>query len=113
MIDELNEVLESFGLPFCKQGSMSIWDKYPETFITFWNNDSPDHAHYDDHRYGTAWDYSINVYSSDPDTVYSLLNEIREAFEKRGWTIPSKGFDVASDEKSHSGRGIEVYKLEI
>ena len=113
MIYEVNEILESFGLPFCKQGSASIWDKYPETFITFWNNDSPDHAHYNDKRFGTAWDYSINVYSSDPLVTYSLLDDVQEAFEAKGWTVLSKGFDVASDEKSHSGRGIEVYKLEI
>ncbi len=113
MIVEVNEILESFKVPYCKQGSISIWSKYPETFITFWNNDSPDHAHYNDKRFGTAWDYSINVYSSDPAITYSLLDEIRAAFEAKGWTILSKGFDVASDEKSHTGRGIEVYKLEI
>lgn len=113
MIDELIEILESFEYPYYRQGSMSDEDKYPTTFITFWNNDSPDHAHYDDKRFGTAWDYSINVYSSDPEVPYSLLDSIREAFERKGWTILSKGFDVASDEKLHTGRGIEIFKLEI
>ena len=113
MIDEICTIIESFNVPYCKQGSASIWATYPETFITFWNNDSPDHSHYDDKRYGTAWDYNIYVYSSDPDVVYSLLDQVREAFEEAGWICPSKGFDANSDEASHSGRGIEIYKLEI
>lgn len=112
MIDELIEILESFEYPYYRQGSMSDEDKYPTTFITFWNNASPDHAHYDDRRFGTEWNYTINVYSSDPEVPYSLLDGLREAFESKGWTILSKGFDVASDEASHTGRGMEIYKLE-
>lgn len=113
MIDEICTIIESFKVPYCKQGSASVWATYPETFITFWNNDSPDHAHYDDSRFGTAWDYNVYVYSSDPDITYSLLDQLREAFEEAGWICPSKGFDAASDEPSHSGRGIQIYKLEI
>lgn len=113
MLDELCEVIESFGYPYYRQGSMMQSAKYPKTFITYWNNDSPDHAHYDDEDFGTAWDYSINVYSSDPSIPYSLLDDIRTALVERGWTILSKGFDVDSDEKTHYGRGIQIYKLEI
>lgn len=113
MIDEIITIIESFKVPYCKQGSVSIWEKYPETLITWWNNESPDHSHYDDHRYGTDWDFNIYVYSSDPAVTFSLLDELREAFEEAGWIVPSKGFDVSSDEASHTGRGIEIYKLEI
>ena len=61
MEDNLIEILESFGYPVYRQGSLSDDETYPGTFFTFWNNDSPDHAHYDNFEYGTVWDFSIYV----------------------------------------------------
>lgn len=113
MEDNLITILESFGYPVYRQGSMSDDEQYPETFFTFWNNDSPDHAHYDNSDYGTAWDFSIYVYSSDPIMTYSLLLDARNALKAAGWITPSKGFDVASDEATHTGRGLEVFYLEV
>lgn len=112
MEDKLLIILNSFKYPVYRQGSMSADAVYPETFITFWNNASPDHAHYDDKGYGTAWDYTVFVYSSDPAAVYSVLMDIRTALQAAGWVCPSKGYDVASDEATHTGRALEVFFLE-
>ena len=112
MIDELIAILDLFSYPVYRQGSMSDDETYPETFITFWNNDSPDHAHYNNGTYGTAWSYTVNVYSSNPETVYSLLDSIREALKAAGWIVPGKGYDVQSDEATHTGRGTECLYLE-
>jgi hypothetical protein len=113
MEDNLLEILQSFGYPVYRQGSMSDDEKYPETFFTFWNTESPDHSHYDNDEYGTSWSYNIFVYSSDPAKTYSLLLEARTALKQAGWVAPSKGFDAASDEATHTGRGLEVYYLQI
>lgn len=113
MEDQLLEILTSFKYPVYRQGSMSDDEAYPPTLITFWNNDSPDHAHYDNSEYGSAWDYTVFVYSSDPTLVYSVLMDIRTALKNAGWIVPSKGFDVASDEPTHTGRAIEVFYLEV
>ena len=113
MEDALITILESFKYPVYRQGSMSNDATYPETFITFWNNDSPNHAHYDNSEYVTAWDYNIYVYSSDPNLTYSVLMDVRTALKEAGWITPSKGFDVASDEASHTGRGLEVFYLQF
>lgn len=113
MEDALITILESFKVPVDRQGSMSSHDEYPETFITFWNNDTPDHAHYDNQEYGTEWDFNVYVYSSDPAITYSLLSDIRAALKAAGWIPTSKGFDVESDEQTHTGRGIRVLYLEI
>lgn len=113
MEDALTTILESFNYPVFRQGSMSNEDAYPETFITFWNNDSPDHTHYDNSEYGTEWDFNVYVYSSDPARTYSLLDEIRAELKKNGWIPTSKGFDVASDEPTHTGRGIECLYLQV
>ncbi len=113
MEDNLITILSSFNYPVYKQGSMSDDAVYPETFITFWNNASPDHSHYDNNNYGTAWDFSVFVYSSDPATVYSVLSDIRTALKAAGWVCPSQGYDVASDEATHTGRALEVFFLDV
>ena len=112
MEDNLINILESFKVPVFRQGSMSNEAVYPSTFFTFWNNNSPNHAHYDNDEFGTAWDFSIFVYSDDPSTTYSLLSDARSALKAAGWITPSKGFDVPSDEATHTGRGLEVFYLE-
>lgn len=112
MEDNLVQILESFGYRVYRQGSMSNDEKYPDTFFTFWNNNSPNHAHYDNDEFGTAWDFSIYVYSTDPVKTYALLLDARRALREAGWVTPSKGFDVASDEATHTGRGLEVFYLE-
>lgn len=113
MEDALITILESFKYPVYRQGSMSNDTAYPATFITFWNNDSPDHAHYDNTEYGTNWDYNVYVYSSDPSLPYSLMSDIRTALKAAGWIVTSKGFDVASDEATHTGRAIECIYMEF
>lgn len=113
MEDALITILETFKVPVYRQGAMSADAAYPETFITFWNNSSPDHAHYDNDEYGTEWNFNVYVYSSDPSAAYSLLSQIRSAVKNAGWIPTSKGFDVPSDEATHIGRGIEILYLEI
>lgn len=113
MEDNLIEVLSSFGYPVYRQGSMSNDEIYPETFFTFWNNDSLDHSHYDNAEYGTEWDFDVNIYSSNPELTYSVLANARIALKAAGWIIPSKGYDVASDEATHTGRGINAIYLQV
>ena len=113
MEDKLIEILSQFNYPVYRQGSMSDDDVYPETFITFWNVESPEHAYYDNKDYGTSWTFNVYVYSSEPDVAYSLIIDIRNALKSAEWLVPSKGFDTPSDHETHIGRGLEIYYLEI
>jgi hypothetical protein len=113
MEDNLIDILSEFDYPVYRQGSMSDDETYPETFITFWNFDSPDHSHYDNSDYGTEWGFNVYVYSSDPELTYSVLASVRAALKEAGWIVRGKGFDVQSDEKTHTGRGLEIYNLNI
>ena len=113
MEDNLIELLESLSYPVYKQGSFSDTDEYPDNFFTFWNNDSPDHAHYDNTDYGTEWDFDVNFYSNNPNLTYSVLLEIRSLLKENGWVIPDKGHDVMSDYPTHTGRGITALFLEV
>lgn len=113
MEDKLIELLETFGYPVYRQGSLSNDATYPDSFFTFWNNQSPDHAFYDNTEYGTEWDFEVNFYSNDPDLTYSKLLEAKTLLKQNGWVVPGKGHDVMSDEPSHSGRGISALFLEV
>ena len=108
MEDALITILESLGYPVFRQGSLSVDDVYPDTFFTFWNTGSPDHAYYDNEDYGTEWSFGVYIYSTNPETAYSGLADARSALKSAGWTVPSKGFDVVSDEITHIGRGLNV-----
>lgn len=112
MEDTLIEILSQFGYPVRRQGSLSDSETYPDHFYTFWNNDSNDHAHYDNSEYGTVWDFGVNFYSIDPEKTYSELEKARVALKAQGWVITGKGYDVASDEPTHTGRGFEAFYLE-
>ena len=113
MEDKLIEILSGFKVPVYRQGSMSDDEAYPETFFTFWNNDSPDHSHYDNEDYGCEWWYNIYVYSEDPEKTYQLLNEARLGLKRAGWICLGRGFDVQSDEETHTGRGLEVIYMQF
>lgn len=113
MEDELITILSSFGYPVIRQGSLSDDDAYPENFFTFWNNDSEDHSHYDNSDYGTTWSFDVNFYSIDPERAYSVLMNARNALKSNGWIISGKGYDVMSDEPTHTGRGMEAQYLQI
>lgn len=113
MEDNLIEILSSFGYPVYRQGSMSDDEAYPPTFFTFRNYDSPDHNYYDNNDYGTEWDYNIYVYSNDPELTYSVLAQARAALKEAGWICQGKGFDVQSDEETHTGRGLNVIYMQF
>lgn len=113
MEDKLIELLETFGYPVYRQGSFSEGDAYPESFFTLWNTGSPDHDHYDNDNYGTDWVFDVNFYSEDPELTYSAISEARALLKQNKWIVPSKGYDVYSDDPDHAGRGIQTLYLEI
>lgn len=111
MEDKLIELLKSFKYPVIRQGSLASDEAYPETFFTFWNNNSYDHSDYDNQTYLSEESYDVNVYSTDADTVYRLQREAQALLKQNNFIIAQRGYDVASDEISHVGRGMEVIYL--
>ena len=51
MEDTLIQLLESFGYPVIRQGSLPADQAYPDTFFTFWNSTEDGQSFYDN---GTA-----------------------------------------------------------
>ena len=86
MVDALIAILSEINSNVYRQGTLNPDENYPDSFFTFWNNDSPDHAHYDNVDYGTAWNYSIFFYSTDPVEVYTAIESARTALKAAGFS---------------------------
>ncbi len=112
MKELLIKTLEPLGFPIKKQGSLNKEEKYPESFFTFWNNDSFDDAYYDNKENKTIWDFDLNFYSVDPELVEETLKIAKTKLKEQGFIVSGNGYDVASDEKTHTGRGINVLIIE-
>lgn len=111
MEDNLIELLEGFGLPVIRQGSLAPEEEYPDTFFTFWNNNEAGQSYYDNDIAMVVYDFAVNVYSTDPDRVYNLLKQARQTLKANNWIIARRGYDIQSDEITHTGRGMEVLFL--
>ena len=109
--DNLIELLNTFGYPVIRQGSLADDEEYPDTFFTFWNNSEIEHCAYDGETVLVEYDYDVNVYSKDPTTTYDLLRQARDLLKRNGWTCFDRGHDLASDEATHTGRGITMILL--
>lgn len=108
----LIKILETFKYPVFRQGSLNSNESYPDTFFTFWNNLTNNNSYYNNKTNNYVWDFDLNIYSTDPDKVNSLLIEAKEKLEKNNFIIDGKGHDIASDELTHTGRGINVKIIE-
>ena len=104
LIDTLKE---AFGLPVILQGTLATGDEYP-SYFTYWNNDTAYAGFYDNEETRTDWDLDLNFYSTDPTEVNTKLLEAVSVLKDAGFTVPGVGYDVASDEVTHTGRGINI-----
>lgn len=104
----INTLTEEFDLPVILQGSISTEEEYPQSFFTFWNNSTTDEAFFDDEETQTIWDFDLNFYSTDPALVNSVLLEARQILKAVGFIPNGVGYDVLSDEHTHTGRGMNL-----
>lgn len=111
--DELIEKLSLLNYPVIRQGSLSPEDVYPDTFITFWNTSEVGGNFYNNKIFKESYGFAIYVYSNLPENTYSVLRQIRDLLCDGEWIITQRGFDVASDEITHTGRGMNVVKLKF
>lgn len=112
MKEKLISLLETFGFPVFLQGSMSEEAPYPKSFFTFWNNDSYDNNHYDDEPISYTWSFDVNFYSIDPELVNLMLLEAKQILKENGFIISGQGYDLGSDEPTHTGRGFNALIVE-
>lgn len=108
----INTLEDTFKYPVYLQGSLSDEDEYPPSFFTYWNNDSTDGEFYDNQNNTTNWDLDLNFYSNDPTLVNTIFNSVKTSLKAVGFMVDGLGYDVLSDEKTHTGRGINLIYIQ-
>lgn len=108
----LIETLNGFNYPIILQGSMPESDAYQDNFFTFWNNDTTDDDFYNNEETVTIWDFDLNFYSIDPEAVNATLIQAKKLLKAQGFIVNGRGYDVLSDEPTHTGRGMNVTYIE-
>lgn len=101
-------ILESFEYPVYLQGSLSKDQKYPDSFFTFWNNSTTDDGFYDNNETKVTWDFDVNFYSNDPVLVNGIPQQLKTMLKAAGFIPEGSGYDVVSDEPTHTGRGMNI-----
>lgn len=108
----INTLKNAFGYDVILQGSMSDDAEYPDSFFTYFNNETSDNLFFDNSETITIWDFDLNIYSNDPAIVNSVLLEAKALLKAEGFIIDGVGYDVLSDEPTHTGRGINVIYIQ-
>lgn len=111
MEDLLIEILSEFGYPVRRQGSFLENEPYPDNFFTFWSNSADTESAYDNEENSILYEYDVNFYSTDIEKVYNVLREAKKMLRNRSFDCWGDGYDLASDEPTHYGRGINVLYL--
>ena len=108
MEDLLLSTLEALGYPVRLQGSLLPADTYPDSFFTYWNDSADGDSFYSNTEGAILWAYSLNFYSTDPVLVNTKLLEAKRLLKGAGFIVSGAGYDVPSDEATHTGRGISL-----
>ena len=108
MEDLLISTLETLGYPVKLQGSLLPDESYPDSFFTFWNDSADGTSFYSNDEWSILWSYSLNFYSNDPLLVNTKLVEAKRLLRKAGFIVSGAGYDLPSDEATHTGRGISL-----
>ena len=95
------------------QGSFNSDEEYKDSFLTFWNFETPENQFYDNDSNRAVWGFWVYIYSNDPEELEAMEKSLIDIFKKENKTILSgKGEDVASDVNTHTGRMLTVYLIE-
>lgn len=105
---ELEKILKATGYPASLQGTIG---DYPESFYTYWNFETPE-TFYDDTAAYAVWGFWIFFFSADPALVESETSAAIARLRAAGWVVDGRGEDALSDEPTHTGRRLTVYKRE-
>lgn len=108
MEDLLISTLAALGYPVRLQGSLLSDESYPDSFFTYWNDSADGSSYYSNNEGAILWAYSLNFYSTDPVLVNSKLLEAKALLKKADFIVSGAGYDVPSDETTHTGRGISL-----
>lgn len=105
----LFELLDSFGLPWFRQGSAP--QELPETFLTEWEFDRGPFLEYNNTAQGITGIFSICLYTIDPAKLKDLDTFCIRA-KNEGFIIRKLPRDIASGIEGFYGRQCEIYDIQ-
>lgn len=108
MEDLIISTLGALGYPVRLQGSLLPAEPYPDHFFTYWNDSADSASFYSNSEGAIVWAYSLNFYSVDPVLVNTKLLEAKKLLKSAGFIVSGAGYDVPSDEETHTGRAINL-----
>ncbi len=111
MEDLLIATLSKLGYPVMLQGSLLSDEPYPDSFFTFWEDESEEVESYNNRELLTAFSYSINFYSTDQEKVYTAVREAITLLRTADFITSGAGYSVPSGNDTHDARGFEVKYL--
>lgn len=94
------------------QGTMHPDEAYPADFVTFWTPSTDDAAHYDNAVAAVDWTFYVVYYSNDPAQVNTKPFEIAADLKAAGFVQRGRGYDILSDEPTHTGWAMEFMCVE-
>jgi hypothetical protein len=94
------------------QGTMNPEEEYPADFVTFWTPSTDDAAHYDNAVAAVDWNFYVIYYSNDPKQVNQKPFEIAADLKAAGFVQQGKGYDILSDEPTHTGWAMDFVYTE-
>lgn len=111
MKDLLINTLSTIRPYVALQGTMDEDEAYPDSFFTYWINDSEDHEDFDDEAFSYEFSFSVIFYTNDPADMYTVPDQTIAALKAVGFIPNGPGWDVASDEPTHTGHAMEFYYI--
>ena len=116
LIDALSELIDpDTNKPYqiMLQGSLLANEPYPDSFFTFWNNESASEEFYSNNEHEIVYYFDLNFYSSKLDSeIENIFTSAIAALKNAGFIVGGNGFDVPSDESTHTGRGVDLIYIE-
>ena len=113
MKNYLINLMEQVNTNVFLQGSLNSDEEYKDSFLTFWNFETPEGQFYDNDPNRAMWGFWVYAYANDPEVLDSMMESLIDTFKRDEKIILSgKGEDVASDVNTHTGRMLTVYLIE-
>ncbi len=108
----LFNVLSTFDFPVFLQGTISENEPYPESFITFFTEDTEDRNFFDNEVNSIDWTFSVIFYTSEPNRMSYIPRLIIETLKMEGFIPQGRGRDIPSDVPTHTGWAMEFIAME-
>lgn len=112
MWSRLENIFQTIGLEYSRQGSYVEGETLPNSFFTFWNYDTPEDGFYDNVSHKTIWIWQIYFYTNDPNLIYSKMDEFIELAKQEGFIVNGKGNDISSGVPDYFGRMVRISYME-